>query len=205
MNLLKLRKTVYELLGLTTEDKDWVITSAINSALMFMQRQRNFKALTELVPAVYVAETIRVDLETLLATKFKTVTNVSSENLPLALVSHETVLKENEVALKGGPCGRSNKCYMVGKHLGLWPVPKEDVDLEITLVSWVSNLELETDTNILTENCWDYITYKAAQIIDRTRPEDQRIYIAKGLIDEAWNSVVVWDETHSGGEFPVEM
>jgi hypothetical protein len=94
--------------------------------------------------------------------------------------------------------------FITAEKFGIYPVPTDDMELSLIYTAWMPTLVADEDTNFLLEKGWDYVSYRALVFFNAFLKEDARIDVSSALLNDTWRSLVLWDESLSGGPFPVD-
>ena len=71
----------------------------------------------------------------------------------------------------------------------------ESVNVHFDAVRWFPDYQTDSDSDIFTEHCFDFLVYRACHELNFFLKEDQRVAISKDFLAESWDSIVAWDST----------
>lgn len=83
--------------------------------------------------------------------------------------------------------------YLLGTKLGLYPTPSQDILLAVHYTKYLPDLINETDTNVLLQNCSEYIFYYCLRQLNVLLSEADRISISSSLLQDSLDSAISWN------------
>lgn len=84
-------------------------------------------------------------------------------------------------------------------NYGIYPVPNVAVYVKLHCGFKLATLSGDSDHNVLTDHCADFIFYKALQDFNFHLREDSRIEVSQAVLDSYWQIAINWDrQTRSG-------
>lgn len=69
------------------------------------------------------------------------------------------------------------------------------INLRFDAVRWFDDYTAPDDTDFFLDYCFDFMTFRSVYQLNLYLKEDQRVPIAKSVLDDSWDSVVRWDSS----------
>lgn len=194
----------------------------VNDAVLWANRSHNFKLAQGISEFVYPANTLSVDLSTVILTD--KVTGISTVQLlgragqttgnVVPFLSYEEVLLRRYDSSNRNPSPQEytpgkdtflnmveqNYSYVAFRHgdkFGLFPTPTKDVNILLTYNKLLPVLSADGDSNFLLDYCKDWIILKALARFNLYLKDDTRVQFTESLIkqqDQEWQSILRWDD-----------
>ena len=222
-DLQKMRNKVLSFVKRPLDDSSWieVTNDTINEALRSLQQKiPNFNALETIDnTVVYPANTQTLDLKTLEGLDINKIISVQRlykageyTGKPLLVMDYST-LKQNMLNFeqKTAPVTFENEefnsyksyisdtqglvVYLLATDLGLYPVPSQDVLLAVHYTRYLPELVDNIDTNVLLENCPEYVFYYCLRQLNMLLSESSRISVSDSLLQEALSDARAWNSS----------
>lgn len=94
-----------------------------------------------------------------------------------------------------------------GQNVGLDPFPSSEspVMVYLDVVQWMPAYSGAVTTDFFLEECQDWMLFRTIQILNSFLKEDRRVQITAAIVDDAWRSVVQWNESLTFGKGDLDI
>lgn len=189
-------------LSMKTEGGTDMVAAAINSALVYIQRKRDFEWNKHdikvhcnpkgniLTQAVLLDNNEKVQIK-----RINQAYGTSRPSLTGA-AKVDYLSKSSQVSREtyGGRCSLDlERVIHSACDVFVQPTPNDPYDLYFEAVIWLPPFVNETDTNFLLTYGMDFMVYRSLQELNFYIKEDQRFSINMALLREAENGLIQWD------------